>query len=189
MVTSNYHACNATNSPAQNRAHHLSGKQDGTLFDLGHAASFPASFGSGHQSGMPGLRLALTHPLLPTLGVHGNSRSALRQTGTRNAKANAPLWSLRGHSPQSWITILRAVILKPLSVSAHRGVRAGLAARFLAGLAWGGSFLFFVGGHGCPPYDALRLFSIWAISQASISASIHPTAFAPTDTGLGKVGS
>jgi hypothetical protein len=38
------------------------------------------------------------------------------------------------------------------------------------------------------PY-ALRLLFIWATNQASSSDSIQPTAFAPTDIGVGKVGS
>ena len=37
--------------------------------------------------------------------------------------------------------------------------------------------------------QALRLFWIWAVSQASSSDSSQPTAFAPTEIGLGKVGS
>ena len=130
MVTSNHHACNATNSPTQNRTHHLGGKQDGALFDLSHVGSFPASFGSGHQPGIPGSRFALTNPARFAIGVHGNSRSALRQTGMRDTFPNAPLWSLLGHSPHSWITILRAVILKPLSVragSTHSPHRPGFA--------------------------------------------------------------
>ena len=95
-----------------------------------HASSFPASFGSGHQSGMPGSRFALTNPALLAIGVHGNSRPALRQTGMRDTFPNAPLWSLRGHSPQSRITILRAVMLEPLSVRAgskHSPCRPGFA--------------------------------------------------------------
>ncbi|TLD46102.1 MAG: hypothetical protein FAZ92_01541 [Accumulibacter sp.] len=39
------------------------------------------------------------------------------------------------------------------------------------------------------PLQALRLFATWAVSHASISASIQPTAFAPTEIGLGNVGS
>lgn len=81
-----------------------------TLGGLAIASSL-ASFGSGHQSGIPGSRFALTCPAPFAIGVHGNSRSALRQAGMRDTAPNAPLWSLLGHSPQSCMTILRAVIM------------------------------------------------------------------------------
>jgi hypothetical protein len=49
-----------------------------------------------------------------------------------------------------------------------------------------GGFSLFSSGHLATP-DLLRLCSTRAINQLSISLSIQPTAWAPRDTGAGKV--